>query len=78
MHNADDPATGALVAEASLQPGCRVVSFTIGEPGADQLGVTDGRLIDRAFGDGSAQASGTVLADVTDITPSAPHNTAHA
>jgi len=78
VHNADDPATGALVAEASLQPGCRVVSFTGGEPGADQVGVTDGTLIDRAFGEGSARSTGTVLADVADVRPAAPHNTANA
>ena len=40
--------------------------------------MTDDRLIDRAFGDGSAHASGTVLADVADVTPAAPHNTANA
>jgi UDP-N-acetylmuramoylalanine--D-glutamate ligase len=77
VHNADDPATGALVAEAALQPGCRVVAFTLDKPGTNQLGVHDATLLDRAFGTES-DADGVVLADVADVAPAAPHNTANA
>lgn len=78
VHNADDPATAALVAEASLLPGCRRVSFTVDEPGVGQLGVADGALLDRAFPDGAADRDGVVLADVAEVAPAAPHNTANA
>jgi UDP-N-acetylmuramoylalanine--D-glutamate ligase len=45
----DDPTAGALLAEA---PAPRRVGVTLGEPAAGQLGVVDGVLVDRAFGDG--------------------------
>jgi UDP-N-acetylmuramoylalanine--D-glutamate ligase len=73
VHNADDPSTAALVAEAALGPTCRTVSFTLREPHADQVGVLGSQLVDRAFDTG-----GTVLADVQDVRPAAPHNTANA
>jgi UDP-N-acetylmuramoylalanine--D-glutamate ligase len=76
VHNADDGATGALVREAALAPGCRTVSFTLAEPGPGQLGLVGSALVDRAFA-----APGTdsdVLADLADVHPAAPHNTANA
>lgn len=78
VHNADDPATGALVDEASLLPGCRTVSFTLAEPGLGQLGVADDTLIDRAFDHGTPARDGVMLAEVADVAPAAPHNTANA
>ena len=35
----------------------RVVMFTLGEPGVDELGVVDGMLVDRAFGAGASRWS---------------------
>nr|WP_308259356.1 UDP-N-acetylmuramoyl-L-alanine--D-glutamate ligase [Pseudonocardia sp. H11422] len=45
----DDPAAAALLATS---PAAHRVGVTLGEPGPDQLGVVDGMLVDRAFGDG--------------------------
>jgi UDP-N-acetylmuramoylalanine--D-glutamate ligase len=66
--NADDPAVAALL-ERAVAP--RRVSFTLGVPGEGQLGVVDGRLIDRAFGAGD-------LIAVEEIRPSGDHNVANA
>ncbi len=65
--NADDPEVAARLARA---PGPRA-SFTLAEPGPDQLGVVAGRLVDRAFGGGE-------LAPVADVRPAGPHNAANA
>ena len=65
--NADDPEVAGRLLEA---PG-RQVSFTLAEPGPDQLGVTDGTLTDRAFGGGA-------LAAVAEVRPAGPHNVANA
>ena len=73
VHNLDDPATGDLVTEAALGPGCRRVGFTLQEPGAGELGLVDGTLTDRAF-----SAAPVALASVADVHPAAPHNTANA
>jgi len=64
--NADDP----LVAQR-LPPGA--VSFTLDEPGEGQLGVVDGRLVSRAFGDDRL-----VLVDTATIRPAGAHNVANA
>jgi UDP-N-acetylmuramoylalanine--D-glutamate ligase len=45
----DDPGAAALLARA---PAPRRVGVTLGEPGPDQLGVSDGVLVDRAFDGG--------------------------
>ena len=65
--NADDPEVARRLATA---PG-RQVSFTLAEPGPDQLGVLAGRLVDRAFGGGE-------LATATEVRPAGPHNVANA
>ena len=49
----------------------RQVSFTLAEPGPDQLGVLAGRLVDRAFGGGE-------LATAAEVRPAGPHNVANA
>ncbi len=70
--NADDPRSRAL---AEAAPGtARVVPFRLGTPGPGELGVADGVLLDRAFGD----PAGEVLADVADVRPPGPHNVADA
>ncbi len=65
--NADDPEVAGRLAAA---PG-RQVSFTLAEPGPDQLGVVAGRLVDRAFGGGE-------LAATAEVRPAGPHNVANA
>ncbi|WP_243793232.1 UDP-N-acetylmuramoyl-L-alanine--D-glutamate ligase [Saccharopolyspora gloriosae] len=69
VHNADDEWSTRLATGAG-----RPVSFTLGEPGPDQLGIVDGALVDRAFAD----AGGEVLAAVSDVHPGGPHNLANA
>ena len=56
----DDP-----VASTLRSPTGRTVGFRLGEPGDGELGVVDGALVDRAFGDAT-------LAAVDDITPPGP------
>lgn len=58
----DDPAAAALLA---LAPAGRRIGVTLGAPGPDQLGITGGALVDRAFGGGE-------LADATAVTPAGP------
>jgi UDP-N-acetylmuramoylalanine--D-glutamate ligase len=65
--NADDPEVAKRLTRA---PG-RQLSFTLGEPGPDQLGLVGGLLVDRAFGGGS-------LAAAADVRPAGPHNVANA
>jgi UDP-N-acetylmuramoylalanine--D-glutamate ligase len=68
--NADDQRTVRLAAAA--RDTARVVAFRLGMPGAGELGVADGGLVDRAFGDRVR------LAEVADVQPHAPHNVADA
>ncbi len=70
--NADDAWSRRLAAKAA---GDAAVAFTLGAPAPGQLGVTDGELIDRAFGPPGAAVA---LAPVTDVQPAAPHNVADA
>ena len=53
----------------------RKVGCTLGRPGPNQLGVEDGRLVDRAFGPG---ADPVVLGAETDVRPAGPHNVGNA
>ncbi|MFN2563056.1 MAG: UDP-N-acetylmuramoyl-L-alanine--D-glutamate ligase [Jatrophihabitans sp.] len=64
--NADDPRVTALFAPGG-------VSFTLGEPRDGQLGVANGRLVSRAFGDDRVP-----LAEVDAVRPSGAHNVANA
>ncbi len=73
VRSLDDPGAGALVDEAALGPGCRVVGVTLGAPPPASLGVLDGALVERA-----ADATLVELAAVADVHPAAPHNTANA
>ncbi|MFD9816351.1 UDP-N-acetylmuramoyl-L-alanine--D-glutamate ligase [Streptomyces sp. NPDC059080] len=77
VYNVADPATEDLVREADVEEGCRAIGFTLGTPGPSQLGVVDGILVDRAFVE-NRQKQAQELAEVGDVTPSAPHNIANA
>jgi UDP-N-acetylmuramoylalanine--D-glutamate ligase len=68
--NADDPWSCRLAAGAAGLS--RIISFRLGPPGPDELGVAAGLLVDRAFGENVA------LAPVSDVRPAAPHNVANA
>ena len=70
--NADDP----RVADAARdgRRGCRRVGFTLAEPAAGQLGVRDGILVDRAFGDDALVADRRSA----DVRPAGAHNVANA
>jgi UDP-N-acetylmuramoylalanine--D-glutamate ligase len=68
VFNADDEWSARLVEPASG----RHVSFTLGAPAEDQLGVAEDRLVDRAFGEGA------VLAELSEVRPAGPHNVANA
>ncbi len=74
--NADDTVSAELTAEAGSDGKAdRVVLFTLGEPEPGELGVSDGYLVDRAFGIPGAAVR---LAEVADVRPPAPHNVADA
>ncbi|MGW6461049.1 UDP-N-acetylmuramoyl-L-alanine--D-glutamate ligase [Streptomyces sp. NPDC055078] len=77
VYNAADPATEDLVRGADVEEGCRAIGFTLGTPGPSQLGVVDGLLVDRAFVD-NRQERAQELAEVSDVSPPAPHNIANA
>ena len=62
MAGTDDAAAAKLLAAS---PAPRKVGVTLGPPGADQVGITGGTLVDRAFGGGA-------LAAVSDVTPGGP------
>jgi UDP-N-acetylmuramoylalanine--D-glutamate ligase len=78
--NLDDARVAALLAEV---PG-RAVGFTLGQPGPGALGVHDGYLVDRAFGDGGTPEGGSPrgaavrLAPVAEVRPAGAHNVANA
>ncbi|MFI5755309.1 UDP-N-acetylmuramoyl-L-alanine--D-glutamate ligase [Streptomyces sp. NPDC051569] len=77
VYNAADRATEDLVREADVDEGCRAIGFTLGTPGPSQLGVVDGILVDRAFVENRREHA-QELAQVSDVTPPAPHNIANA
>ena len=67
--NADDPLVAGLLAASGAST---KVSFTLGVPADGQLGVQDGMLVDRAFGDG------VELMPAAEVRPSGAHNVANA
>ncbi|MGY0023371.1 UDP-N-acetylmuramoyl-L-alanine--D-glutamate ligase [Streptomyces sp. cg35] len=77
VYNVADKATEDLVREADVEEGCRAIGFTLGTPGPSELGVVEGILVDRAFVE-DRQKSAQELAEISDVTPSAPHNIANA
>jgi UDP-N-acetylmuramoylalanine--D-glutamate ligase len=64
--NADDARVAALLPAGG-------VAFTLAAPAAGQLGVADGQLVSRAFGDDRLP-----LAPVADVRPAGAHNVANA
>jgi UDP-N-acetylmuramoylalanine--D-glutamate ligase len=70
VYNADDPRSGELAAMAAEPAG--LVAFQMNVPRPGEVGLSDGYLVDRAFGDGVR------LAAVSDVQPAAPHNVADA
>jgi UDP-N-acetylmuramoylalanine--D-glutamate ligase len=64
--NADDPRVARLLPAGG-------VAFTLGVPQPGQLGVVDGMLVSRAFGD-----DGLALLPAADVRPSGAHNVANA
>jgi UDP-N-acetylmuramoylalanine--D-glutamate ligase len=76
VYNAQDPRTELLARAADVAPGCRVVGFTLDVPTPGQLGVADGRLVDRAFA--GPPGPGVDLAAKSDVHPAAVHNVANA
>ena len=83
--NADDQRTVAMADAA--RGVARRVGFRLGPPGPGELGVADGWLTDRAFGDAGPSAgpsgdatpeAGVRLAPASAVQPAAPHNVADA
>jgi UDP-N-acetylmuramoylalanine--D-glutamate ligase len=66
--NVDDQVVARLLPEA---PSSRRVGVTLHAPRSGQLGVADGVLVDRAFGDEALISAG-------EVNPSGPHNVANA
>ncbi|MDN5803264.1 MAG: UDP-N-acetylmuramoyl-L-alanine--D-glutamate ligase [Microlunatus sp.] len=77
VYNVADPATEVMVAEADVVEGARAIGFTLGTPGLSMVGVVDEMLVDRAFIE-RRRDSALELADVSDVSPAAPHNVANA
>ncbi|MCX3063209.1 UDP-N-acetylmuramoyl-L-alanine--D-glutamate ligase [Streptomyces beihaiensis] len=77
VYNCADKATEDLVRGADVEEGCRAIGFTLGTPGPSELGVVEGILVDRAFVE-NRHKNAQELAEVGDVTPSAPHNIANA
>jgi len=67
--NDDDPVVRTLLSQARA---ARRIGFTLAEPKEGQLGVRDGSLVDRAFGEEAT------LAEVADVRPAGRHNVANA
>jgi UDP-N-acetylmuramoylalanine--D-glutamate ligase len=68
--NLDDAQVAGLLHNA---PAALHVGFTMAAPAAGQLGIADGRLVSRAYGDDDV-----VLAAVADVRPAGAHNVANA
>ncbi len=77
VYNDQDPITIEMVEEADVIEGCRAVGFTRGIPGVSMLGVVDGAIVDRAF-IADRRDYAQELALVSDVQPSAHHNTENA
>ncbi len=70
--NADDSVVAAALERADTHR----VSFTLGSPRVDQLGIVEDLLVDRAFPDVPGEA--TELATLADVTVPGDHNVANA
>ena len=77
VYNVADPVTEQMVEQAEVVEGARAIGFTLGTPDLSMLGVVDDLLVDRAFIE-QRRDSALELAEVSDISPAAPHNVANA
>jgi UDP-N-acetylmuramoylalanine--D-glutamate ligase len=77
VYNVADPVTEQMVEQAEVVEGARAIGFTLGTPGLSMLGVVDDLLVDRAFIE-QRRDSALELANVSDVSPAAPHNVANA
>jgi len=77
VYNVAEPITQRLVEEADVTEGARAIGFTSGIPAVSMIGVVDGTIVDRAFVD-RRHDSALPLAEVTDVTPLAPHTLSDA
>ena len=77
VYNVAEPATRTMVEDAEVTEGARAIGFTLGIPPVGMVGVVDGAIVDRAFIERRAD-SALPLAEVSDVTPQAPHVLADA
>jgi UDP-N-acetylmuramoylalanine--D-glutamate ligase len=77
VYNVADPRTERMVAAADVTEGARAIGFTTGVPAISMLGVVDDLLVDRAFIP-QRRDSAIEIAQLTDVSPYAPHNVANA
>jgi UDP-N-acetylmuramoylalanine--D-glutamate ligase len=77
VYNVADPVTEQMVEQAEVVEGARAIGFTLGTPDLSMLGVVDDLLVDRAFIE-QRRDSALELAEISDISPAAPHNVANA
>lgn len=68
--NLDDPVVESGVRELPI----RIVPYTLNTPAPHQIGLVENLIVDRAFVSGDAE----VLFELSDVTPSVPHNVANA
>jgi len=66
VYPARDRLVETMVEDADVREGCRAVGITLGAPSISQLGVVDGILVDRAFGD-SRVSQAVELGHVSDL-----------
>jgi len=74
IFNVADPVTFDVISDTGAE--CRRVGFTLGTPAAEQIGVVEDLIVDRAFVDDATEA--VELARLADVEPAAPHNVANA
>ncbi|WP_033401528.1 UDP-N-acetylmuramoyl-L-alanine--D-glutamate ligase [Actinopolyspora mortivallis] len=76
VYNLDDPTSTRLARE---HVGAAGVGVTLGPPSEGQLGIVDGRLLDRAFGgEGTTEGGSVPLAALTDVRQVGEHNLSNA
>jgi UDP-N-acetylmuramoylalanine--D-glutamate ligase len=64
VYNADDARVTELAKQAQVGPHCRKVGFTLGEPQAGQIGVSEGWIVDAAGLCGAPEGAFKRLADI--------------
>ncbi len=77
VYPVDQARCEAMVREADVAEGAVAVGVTLGAPAAGQLGVVEGLLLDRAFGE-DRHRSAVELAGVEDVRPAGTHNVGNA